>query len=331
VSLVRPVLSLENDHTALGYERNPYDNCVFNRTENGVQCTATVHVDDLLITSTSADMIESLAEGLKKKYGEISKTNGIILNYLGMVFDLSVPGEARVTMKGYVEELLASTGVTGGARTPATEGLFEQREDSQPVSEAEQKRFRRAVARMLYLAKRTRPDILTTVAYLATRVTRCTNHDIEKLTRLLRYVNHTKERGVVLRIGSKGVHVSVYIDAAYGVHHDKKSHTGSAVVVGDVGAVHCRSAKQQIVTKSSTEAELVALSDSANQGLHLRKFLLEQGYRVGPVTVYCGTYVHTGSTGLAATRITANHLPYPVYHRIPVPGFPTHLPKIPHP
>jgi hypothetical protein len=100
------------------------------------------------------------------------------------------------------------------------------------VSEAEQKRFHRAVARLLYLAKRARPDILTTVAYLATRVTRCTDHVVEKLARLLKYVNDTKERGIVLRIGNKGVHVSVYIDAAYGVHHDKKSRTGSAVVVG---------------------------------------------------------------------------------------------------
>ena len=212
-----------------------------------------------------------------------------------------------MTMKGYVEELLTSTGVTGGARTPATEGLFEQREDAKPVSEAEQKRFHRAVARLLYLAKRARPDILTTVAYLATRVTRCTDHDVEKLARLLRYVNDTKERGIVLRIRNKGVHVSVYIDAAYGVHHDKKSHTGSAVVVGEVGAVHCKSAKQQIVTKSSTEAELVALSDSANQGLHLRKFLLAQGHRVGPVTVYqdnlsCMAMIDRGRHGAERTR-----------------------------
>jgi hypothetical protein len=56
-------------------------------------------------------------------------------------------------MKGYVNELLASTAVTGGARTPATEGLFEQRDDAVPVSEKEQKRFHRAVARLLYLSK----------------------------------------------------------------------------------------------------------------------------------------------------------------------------------
>ena len=64
-----------------------------------------------------------------------------------------------------------------------------------------------------------------------------------------------------------GLCVRVFIDAAYGVHADGRSHTCSCVVIGDVGAVHCKSSKQSIVNKSSTEAELIALSDSANQGL----------------------------------------------------------------
>ena len=56
--------------------------------------------------------------------------------------------------------------------------------------------------------------------------------------------------------------------------------------MGKTGAVHCKSAKQQIVTKSSTEAELVALSDSASKGLNTRNFAMAQGYQCGPVIIY---------------------------------------------
>jgi hypothetical protein len=65
--------NLRDTMTTLGYERNPHDICVFNKTnERGIQCTATVHVDDLLITSTDENMIEGLAEGIRARYGEIT-------------------------------------------------------------------------------------------------------------------------------------------------------------------------------------------------------------------------------------------------------------------
>ncbi len=90
----------------------------------------------------------------------------------------------------------------------------------------------------------------------------------------------------MLRPGVSGIRVHLFVDASYGVHVDGRSHTGSCVVVGDRGAVHCRSSKQLFVTKSSTEAEQVGLSDSANQGLFLRNFLTLQGYRMAPLTAY---------------------------------------------
>lgn len=199
-----------------------------------------------------------------------------------MVLDLSTSGEAKVTMTGFVDDMLRECAITGRARTPATEGLFSVRPNIDTVTEQQKVIFHRCVAKMLYLAKRARPDCLTAVSFLATRVNRCTTDDLTKLQRLMRYVCGTKERGVVFSPGKSGIEVSVLIDAAYGVHPDGKSHTGSCIVIGDLGAVHCKSSKQQIVMKSSTEAELVALSDSANQALHIRNFLLAQGHPCCP-------------------------------------------------
>jgi hypothetical protein len=51
-----------------------------------------------------------------------------VVSYLSMTFDLSSKGEARLTMRGYVEEVLNSSGVIGKAKIPATDGLFELRE-----------------------------------------------------------------------------------------------------------------------------------------------------------------------------------------------------------
>jgi hypothetical protein len=293
---------------SLGYKRNDNDICVFNKqNKKGIQCTVTVHVDDLLILSESKSMISELAEGLRHRYGEITMTSGTTLNYLGMSIDFSHTGEVRITMSGYIEEVLAASGILGTSKTPATDGLFEVRLDAAHVSEEVRAWFHRLVAMLLYLAKRAKPEILTTVAYLATRVTKCDADDVEKLIRLVKYVRGTRESGIVLRPGTLGVQVRLYVDASYGVHADGRSHTGSCVVIGDVGAVHCRSTKQLIVTKSSTEAELVGLSDSANQAIHLQDFLKQQGHVMGPIVVYqdnmsCMALVARGRSGAERTR-----------------------------
>jgi hypothetical protein len=147
----------------------------------------------------------------------------------------------------------------------------------------EAEEFHSRVAKLLYLAKRVRPDILTAVIFLSTRVKCATTDDNVKLNRVLGYLNSTCEMGLVLE-GHKALSVIAYVDASYGVHADLKSHTGGIITLGD-GAVWSKSTRQKLNTKSSTEAELVAAADVCSQVIWTRDFLLEQGYKVGPASL----------------------------------------------
>ena len=72
--------NLRASFSDLGYAPNMYDVCVFNRrNQHGVQCTVAIHVNDLLITSACPLMIEDLAAGLTKRYGEITSKNGPVV------------------------------------------------------------------------------------------------------------------------------------------------------------------------------------------------------------------------------------------------------------
>ena len=76
-----------------------------------------------------------------------------------------------------------------------------------------------------------------------------------------------------------------YVDASFGTYDDMRSVTGVIVMIGNA-TVYVKSAKQKIVTRSSTESELVALSDALSQILWTREYIIHQGVQVGPAIVY---------------------------------------------
>ena len=65
------------------------------------------------------------------------------------------------------------------------------------------------------------------------------------------------------------------IDASYAVHNNMKSHTGASLSLG-CGTLLSLSCKQKLVTKSSTEAELVGVDDAMTFVMWARYFFTKQ-------------------------------------------------------
>jgi hypothetical protein len=70
-----------------------------------------------------------------------------------------------------------------------------------------------------------------------------------------------------------------WVDAAYAVHDDMKSHSGGATSLRR-GAIMCKSTKQKLNTKSFPEAKVVGSSDYLPNTIWARMFLAEQGYEL---------------------------------------------------
>ena len=266
-----------------GYRVNQYDPCVFHKGDVKEQSTVCLHVDDLFVAASTQAQLDEVVELLKSEFKEVKVKTGKVNSYLGMRIK-ETADFIEVDMTAYIEECLTWAKVAGVAITPAEPDLFEVDESSPAVDKSRREDFHTGAAKLLYLAKRCRADILPAVSFLCSRVSKCTEQDVKKLQRVFKYLAATKEKSMRFRRNVEEIELMAYVDAGYGIHDEGQSRSGLVVTVNGT-PVMCKTSKQAIVTKSSTEAELVALTDGSTEILWVREFLIDQGYDLGPTNV----------------------------------------------
>jgi hypothetical protein len=204
-----------------------------------------------------------------------------------MTFDFTSPGKVKVDMTDYVAGMLEDFPVkfkpTEVATTPAAEDLFAEG-TSEKLNKEQAELFHTFVAKGLFACKRARPDIHTAIALLCTRVKSPTQDDWNKLVRLMKYCNGTRQDKLILSADDLHV-IKWYVDSAFAVHSDFKSHTGAVMSYGG-GMAQSISRKQKLNTRSSTEAELVGADDVSIMILWTKLFMEAQGHKIEKNILY---------------------------------------------
>ena len=96
-----------------------------------------------------------------------------------------------------------------------------------------------------------RPDLETAVSFLMMRSSKSDVDGWGEFKRMLRFVHCAlKEKR---SFGATNLdEIFTFVGASYAVHHDTKSNTGGLLSMG-LGVTHCRSSKQKLKMKSSTQ------------------------------------------------------------------------------
>jgi hypothetical protein len=263
---------------SIGFKRNLKDRCVFNRDTPGGQLTILFHVDDFIATCKDPNEIQILHDQFVKRFKKVSFQWGPKYSFLGMEIEQISGKRISISMDKFINNLLESFPVPSTSRsTPVSDKIFVIDPDSELLSSEKREIFHSVVASCLYLSVKVRKDISVAVAFLSSRVQKPADDDMGKLTHLMQYIRTTSDRKLILGGESTQRIPRMYCDASYGVHSDGKSHSGISIHF-NLGAVISKSIKQKIVSKSSTEAELNALSDGAALYSWMLQFLEEQGY-----------------------------------------------------
>ena len=143
--------------------------------------------------------------------------------------------------------------------SPEKKGLKKIYESSTRLEKKDSDILHSIVEKLLWVAKRGRPDIDTAIYFLCTRVNKRTKEDKDKFSQVLKYLKHTIDNKSIM-VADSLRQLFPWVDSTYGVHPNLKIHTGACKYFG-YGMVHCKSRKQKLNTKSSTAAEVVGVSD----------------------------------------------------------------------
>ena len=98
-----------------------------------------------------------------------------------------------------------------------------------------------------------------------------------------------------MKLGTPSLHLTLtnysntvckwWVDESYAVHGDCKSHTGGTLSLGG-GSIVSTSTKQKLMTKRSTEYELVGVDDISPQIIWKNYFLQAQGSTTDTTILY---------------------------------------------
>ena len=253
-----------------GYSQSQYDQSLFYKhTAGGKIAILIVYVDDIVITGSDEGELATLKNFLAQQF-EI-KELGTLKYFPGMEVARSKK-EIVISQRKYVLDLLKETGLLGckPATTPIDPN-HKLRKDEKDVP-IDKTRYQKLVGKLIYLAH-TRPDIAFAVG-LVSQFMHCPSEDhLQAVYRIIHYLKGSSGKGILLS-KSRNRQIEVFTDADWaGCANDRRSTSAYCTFVRG-NLVTLRSKKQNVVARSSAEAEFRAMAHSVCEVIWLRSIFI---------------------------------------------------------
>lgn len=90
----------------MGFELNPYDRCVANKTIDGSQCTVGWYVDDNKVSHVDDKVNTKIVNAIEEHFGKLARTTGDKHTFLGMDVEMISKGKIAVSTPQHVTEAI---------------------------------------------------------------------------------------------------------------------------------------------------------------------------------------------------------------------------------
>ncbi|KAK6122039.1 hypothetical protein DH2020_044210 [Rehmannia glutinosa] len=268
---------------SLQFHASTSDSSLFFFQSHGKLTLLLVYVDDILITGDDPQFIKELIQKLNATFS--LKHLGQVSYFLGL--------EAHKTSAGYllnqpkyVSDLLAKTNMTDckASPSPFCSGQKLSLGDSPPFSHPSI--YRSTIGSLQYLTM-TRPDIAYAVHKLSQFLHAPTENHWVACKKVLRYLKGSKSLGIQFTTSPR-MNLEAFVDADWASScDDRKSIGGYCVFLGPNLITWC-SKKQQVVARSSTEAEYRSMAVAITDLIWIQALFAELGISIeAPTVLWC--------------------------------------------
>ncbi|RVW47408.1 Retrovirus-related Pol polyprotein from transposon RE1 [Vitis vinifera] len=269
---------------AFGYRQSNSDHTLFLKKQHGKITALIVYVDDMVVTGNDPEERKALQNYLSREFE--MKDLGPLKYFLGIEVSRSSEG-IFLSQRKYALDLLQETGMSGcqPVNTPIEEGLKLCVEPNQVSTD--NGRYQRLVGRLMYLAH-TRPDLAYALSVVSQYMHNPGEQHMNAVIRILRYLKNAPGKGILFSKNVNHQSIEVYTDADWaGAVDDRRSTSGYFTFVGG-NLVTWKSKKQNVVTRSSAEAEFRGMALGLCEALWLRLLLQDLGYLSRqPIRLFC--------------------------------------------
>lgn len=245
----------------LGFTQTVADYSLFVYKKNDIFVTALVYVDDILLTGSSNEFIGHVKSVLHSTF--TIKDLGLAKYYLGLEIHRTDEG-LYLHQHKFIHDLLVEAGLEHckPLSLPVDRTIKLSPTDGELLTEPTI--YRKYVGKLLYLTV-SRPDITYAVHHLSQFLQAPRVPHMVALQRILRYLKGTPYQGLFYSAKTT-LKLEAYCDSDWGSTLDSsgmlKSITGMCLTL-DSSLVNWHSTKQKVVSRSTAEAELRAIADTA--------------------------------------------------------------------
>eukprot|EP00924_Labyrinthula_sp_SR-Ha-C_P016251 augustus_masked-scaffold_52-processed-gene-1.23-mRNA-1 protein AED:0.85 eAED:1.00 QI:0/-1/0/1/-1/1/1/0/337 len=227
-----------------------------------------VYVDDILFATNSQKNGNVILRKLQSAYD--IKVTQKATKFIGFEFNQLKHG-VLINVEKYIEAITKTYDCenTKEQKTPHEPGKYHSPEGNK----IEEKLYQRIIGAVHFIAETCRPDIAYAVNRLAVFTKEPTLQLLKEAKKIIKYLNYTKEYGLYYKKNTRKCEIRIYSDTSWGnVPGDRSSLDGHLITLNNT-PISWKSKKQNIIAKSSTEAELVGITRALSSAEWLKNIL----------------------------------------------------------